>query len=67
MKKWIKIILIVLFPLGMLYCIGKNLFSRSFASFLGAIFLFGLGMLLAIYLFRFDLIQTFLSYFGINA
>lgn len=67
MKKVINTILIVLFPLGIIYCVFKNLFSGNFTTFLGGVFLFGLGMLLAIYLFRFDLIQTFLAFFGINA
>lgn len=50
MKKIFKVLLIILFPLGIIYCIGQNLFSKNFAGFLGAIFILGGGVLLGIYI-----------------
>lgn len=48
----LTIILILLFPLGIIYCIGTALFSdkRTFATFLGITMIFGIGILLGIYL-----------------
>ena len=50
MKKLTKILLIAIFPLGIIYCVGKNLFSGNFAAFLGAIFLMLAGFLLPLLL-----------------
>lgn len=61
MKKVFKIILtvliIILFPLGMLYCIGKALFAdkRNFVTYLGMFFIFILGFCLCVALFYKDL------------
>lgn len=62
MKKIIRILLMVLFPLGILFCIGKCLFSGGFYNFLGGIFLFAAGIGLSIYFFRYDLIQSVLLF-----
>ena len=49
----LTVLMIILFPLGIVYCIGINLFAgKKFAAFLGGVLLFGVGMLLAIYLVR---------------
>ena len=61
MKKFFQtlltILLIVFFPLGILFCVGKNLFSGGFTQFLGGILLFAAGAVLAIYFLRYDLIE----------
>jgi hypothetical protein len=63
MKKILNTLLIIFFPLGVLYCVGKNLFSGNFASFLGGIFLVCIGFCLAIYFLRPDLIEQILVFF----
>lgn len=51
MKRFWRIFLIILFPLGIVFCIGKALFSnKDFASFLGMILILGVGVLLGVYL-----------------
>ena len=51
MKKIIKILLVVLFPLGALYCIGRALFNDSgFSGFFGCLLLAGAGILFGMYL-----------------
>ena len=51
LKKIKIILLIVFFPIAMVYCIGKALFTgQGFASYLGMFFIFGLGTLLGVYL-----------------
>lgn len=51
MKKFLRILLIVLFPLGIVFCIGKALFSnKDFSSFLGVLIICGLGILLGFYI-----------------
>ena len=62
MKKLINILLIVLFPIGIMYCVGKNLFSGSFANFLGGVFLCTIGAGLAIYYLRYDLVEPIVSF-----
>ena len=64
MKRLLRIFLIVLFPLGIIYCIGKNLFSGNFVSFLGGIFLFACGFALSVYLLRPDLVEPIIRFFG---
>lgn len=64
MKKIFRIILMVLFPLGVVYCIGRNLFSGGFASFLGGVILFASGVLFAVLLNNTDFIQKLLVIFG---
>lgn len=44
-----NVILIVLFPLGISYCIFHTL-GKDFATFLGGVFLLGTGVLLGIYI-----------------
>lgn len=46
------VLLIIFFPLGLLYCIGTALFSdkRNFRTYIGIITLMGLSLLLGIYL-----------------
>ena len=62
LKKIATIIMIVLFPLGMIYCIGKNLFSGNFASFLGGVCLFIVGFILAIFLLRPDIVEPIINF-----
>lgn len=69
MKKFWRIFLIILFPLGIVFCIGKALFSnKDFASFLGMILIFGIGVLLGVYLGNPEMvnewIQTIQSWIG---
>lgn len=67
MKKFWKIVLVVLFPLGVIYCVGKNLFSGNFSAFLGGVFLFAIGFGLSVYLLRPDIVENILRFFVINA
>lgn len=62
MKKLLKVLLVLIFPLGMLYCIGKNLFSGNAASFLGGVLLLAIGFILAVGLLRHDLIDLVIAY-----
>lgn len=62
MKKFLTILLIVFFPLGIIYCVGKNLFTGGFASFLGGVFLCGIGALLVIYFLRYDLVEPIINF-----
>ena len=62
LNKILTIIMIILFPLGIIYCIGKNLFSDNFASFLGGIFIFILGVGLSIYYLRPDILEPILNF-----
>ena len=63
-SKILRLILIILFPLGIVYCVGKNLFNGNFVSFLGGVCLFALGFLLALWTLRPDLVQPIISFFG---
>ena len=56
------LLLIVFFPLGIIYCIGKNLFGGGFASFLGGIFLFAVGFIVALYFLRYDLVKPVIGF-----
>ena len=50
MKKFVRIMMVILFPIGILYCIGRALFTgNGFASYLGMIFIFGIGILLGVH------------------
>ena len=49
LKKVMTIIMIAIFPLGMIYCVFHSMF-KDFASFIGSIFLIGIGVVLGIYL-----------------
>lgn len=62
-NKILTILLIILFPIGMLYCIGKNLFSRNFTSFLGGICLLVAGFLLCVFLLRPDIVEPIFEFF----
>lgn len=62
MKKFLTTLMIIFFPIGIIFCIGKNLFSGGFASFLGGLFLCLLGAGLAIYFLRYDIIETIIAY-----
>lgn len=69
MKKFWRIFLIILFPLGIVFCIGKALFSnKDFASFLGMVLILGIGVLLGVYLGNPEMvngwIQTVQSWIG---
>ena len=63
-SKIFRTIMIILFPLGILYCVGRNLFKSDFASFLGGLFLLAGGFVLAIFLLRPDLVEPIISFFG---
>ena len=63
-NKILTLLLIIFFPLGIVFCIGKNLFSRDFWSFLGGLLLFACGFVLAIYLFRYDIIEPIITFFS---
>ena len=63
-KKTIRIVMMVLFPLGIIYCVGKNLFSGNFASFMGGVFLFVLGFVVSVCWLRPDIFQSIISFFG---
>lgn len=69
MKKFWRIFLIVLFPLGIVYCVGRALFTgNGFASYLGMFFIFGFGTLLGVYLANPEMVrgwfQTVAGWFG---
>ena len=54
MKKWVERLLVILFPLGMIYCMGKALFCRGdFVTFLGcvciAVLSFVVGVIISYY------------------
>lgn len=63
LNKVLTIIMIILFPIGIVYCIGKNLFSGNFAPFLGGLILFLGGFVLAMFLLRPDLVEPIISFF----
>jgi hypothetical protein len=62
LNKILTIIMIIIFPLGIIYCVGKNLFNGNFASFIGGILLFVMGFVLAIFLLRPDLVEPIISF-----
>ena len=62
----LTLLLIICFPIGIVYCIGKNLFNGNFASFIGAILIFGAGFCLAVWLLRPDISQTVIDFLGFN-
>lgn len=62
-KKIARITMIVLFPLGMLYCIGKNLFCGSFSSFMGGVFLFLIGGIVSLFLFAPEVVEPAINFF----
>lgn len=62
MKKLGTILLIIFFPLGILFCVGKCLFSGGFANFLGGVFLCAIGAGLAIYFLRYDLVEPIIQF-----
>ena len=64
LKKILSIMMIVLFPVGILYCVGKNLFSGNFATFMGGVLLFASGFVLALFLLRPDVVAPVASFFN---
>lgn len=62
MKKILKVLLIIFFPLGIIYCVGKNLFSGNVAQFLGGIFLAVGGACTTIYFLRYDLVEPIFEF-----
>lgn len=64
LNKILTIIMIIIFPLGIIYCVGKNLFNGNFASFIGGILLFVIGFVLAIFLLRPDIAQPIITFFS---
>ena len=62
MKKLFNLLLILLFPLGVIYCVGKNLFGGNFITFLGGVCLCLIGAGFAIYFLRYDLVEPILSF-----
>lgn len=67
LSKELKIIMIVLFPIGIIYCIGKNLFGSNFVAFLGGLFLLIIGFVLAIFLLRPDIVEPIFNFFRLFA
>ena len=63
LKKIFRIMLIVLFPLGVLFCIGKNLFSGNFVGFLGGLFLFVIGAIVGLIIFAPEVYQPIINFF----
>lgn len=49
LKKLFSILMVIIFPLGILYCVIHTL-GREFSTFLGSIFLLGIGILVGIYI-----------------
>ena len=62
-SKVITILIVALFPLGILYCIGKNLWSRDWTSFLGGLFLFLGGMVVTVVWLRPNIIDSIKNFF----
>lgn len=56
-KTILIVLLVVLFPLGILYCVGRALFAdnRNFATYLGILFIFLGGFALCVGMFWRDL------------
>ena len=65
LKKVLTIIMIVIFPLGIIYCIGKNLFNGNFVTFLGGVFLAVIGFVVCVIWLRPDIIQSIVSFLGV--
>ena len=63
-NKFFKILMIIFFPLFMLYCIGKNLFRDDILSFFGGVFLFVVGFLVGLFILRPDLVAPIIRFFG---
>jgi hypothetical protein len=64
MDKWRKlgiILLIIFFPLGILYCLIHTL-GRDFPCFLGGLFMCGIGVLIGIHIMDSNLIPDFIFY-----
>lgn len=61
LKKIITIILIILFPLGILYCMIHTI-AKDFPSFLGGIFLVGAGIVLGIYIVKPEIVLGWWGY-----
>ncbi len=57
LKKLGTILLIVFFPLGIIFCILHSL-GKSFITFLGSIFICAIGILIGIYIIQPELIHT---------
>lgn len=49
LKKIGTTLLVIFFPLGILYCVIHTL-GREFSTFLGSIFLLGIGILVGVYI-----------------
>ena len=63
-NKIIKTLMIIFLPLGILYCVGKNLFNGNFATFMGGVCLFLGGIVVATIWLRPDIIQSIVKFFG---
>lgn len=50
MNKKLIWLLVIIFPVGIVYCLSKALFGNNFPTFLGVVFAIGIGILLGIYL-----------------
>ena len=61
-----NIILIILFPLGIIYCIGKCLFANSLCGFIGALLLCMCGFCVGIYLYDIGVLDNCISYIKTN-
>lgn len=56
-KKILNVLLVIFFPIGAIYCVGKSLFANGISGFIGAILLFVIGATTAIFIFRYDLVE----------
>lgn len=61
-----NIILIILFPLGIIYCIGKCLFANSLCGFIGALLLCVCGFCIGVYLYDTGVLDTCIAYIKNN-
>lgn len=59
-KKIVKMLLIIFFPIGILYCLLHTL-GKDFICFLGALFIFGIGILVGIYIISPETIQQWIG------
>ena len=64
LNKKTKMLLVILLPLGIVYCIGKNLFGSNFVAFLGGVLIFAAGFLLALFLLRPDIVEPIVNLFS---
>lgn len=62
--KWYHWLLIILFPLGALFCLGRALFKHDWLTFLGVIIAFLIGMVLGSYLMNPEWYAPFFNFWA---